>query len=363
VIRGLGRHDNCNYQLSKHKRTCTHNAPAAREFAIREHFSRNWQGTGFKAQLTAPDKATAIKFKRYLDEFGGVTSEVLISGPDTREGNDDVYTVGKEEVQAFWKVMMAKYGNENAYNRQLINAFKHGPEPEIIIVVDKLLTGFDAPRNTVLYVCRSLKEHTLLQAIARVNRLWEGKDFGYVVDYYGVIQELDEAMDLYASLPDFDQDEVSGALADIADVTGQVPQKHSELLDVFKGVKNKLDEEEYERVLADEELRQKFYEKLCGFHRTLGVALSSSRFLRETPEKKIKRYKDDLAFFMKLRAAVKKRYAEEIDYKEYEAKVQKLVDTHVTANELCKITELVSIFEREKFKAEVEIVVRIPNTL
>ena len=120
---------------------------------------------------------------------------------------------------------------------------------------------------------------------------------------------------------------------------------------MFKGVKNKLDEEEYERVLADEELRQKFYEKLCGFHRTLGVALSSSRFLRETPEKKIKRYKDDLAFFMKLRAAVKKRYAEEIDYKEYEAKVQKLVDTHVTANEVCKITELVNIFEREAFKA------------
>ena len=323
-------------------------------YDIREHYLQNWQGTGFKAQLTAADKATALKFKKFLDEFGGVTSEVLISGPDTREGNDDVYNVGKEEVQAFWKMTMAKYGNEKAYNRQVINAFKHGSEPEIIIVVDKLLTGFDAPRNTVLYVCRSLKEHTLLQAIARVNRLWEGKDFGYVVDYYGVIQELDEAMDLYASLPDFDDDEVSGALADIADVAGNLPQKHSELLDVFKGVRNKLDEEEYERVLADEELRQKFYDKLCGFHRTLGVALSSGRFLRETSEKKVKRYKDDLAFFMKLRVAVKRRYAEEIDYKEYEAKVQKLVDTHVTANDVCKITELVSIFEKEKFKAEVE---------
>jgi type I restriction enzyme R subunit len=83
-------------------------------YDIREHYVQNWQGTGFKAQLTAPDKATAIKFKRYLDEFGEVTSEVLISGPDTREGNDDVYTVGKEEVQAFWKVMMARYGNEKA---------------------------------------------------------------------------------------------------------------------------------------------------------------------------------------------------------------------------------------------------------
>ena len=321
---------------------------------IREHFVENWQGTGFKAQLTAPDKATAIRFKRYLDEFGGVTSEVLISGPDTREGNDDVYTVGREDVQAFWKVVMAKHGNEKAYNRQVINAFKHGPEPEIIIVVDKLLTGFDAPRNTVLYVCRSLKEHTLLQAIARVNRLWEGKDYGYILDYYGVIQELDLALDLYAALPDFDGEDVSSALGDIGAVAGQVSQRHSELLDVFRGVRNKLDEEEYERVLADEDLRQKFYEKLCGFHRTLGVALSSARFLRETPETKIRSYKDDLAFFMKLRAAVKKRYAEEIDYKEYEAKVQKLVDTHVVASEVCKITELISIFERDKFKAEVE---------
>ncbi len=323
-------------------------------YNIREHFAQNWQGTDFKAQLTAPDKATAIKFKKFLDEFGGVSSEVLISGPDTREGNEDIYSVGTDEVQAFWKTMMAKYGNEKAYNRQLINAFKHSPEPEIIIVVDKLLTGFDAPRNTVLYICRSLKEHTLLQAIARVNRLWEGKDFGYIMDYYGVIQELDEAMDLYASLPEFDKDDVSGALSDIAGVSKDVPQKHSELLDVFRGVKNKLDEEEYERLLADEELRPLFYEKLCGFHRTLGVALSSSRFLRETPAETLKRYKDDLAFFMKLRAAVKKRYAEEIDYKDYEAKVQKLLDTHVTANEVCKITELVSIFEKEKFKAEVE---------
>ena len=57
---------------------------------IREHYVRNWQGTGFKAQLTAPDKATAIKFKNYLDEFGEVTSGVPISGPDTREGNSDV---------------------------------------------------------------------------------------------------------------------------------------------------------------------------------------------------------------------------------------------------------------------------------
>src|SRR5258708_33638174 len=60
-------------------------------YDIRQHYVQNWQGTGFKAQLTAPDKATAIKFKKNLDEFGGGTAEVLISGPGTREGNEHLY--------------------------------------------------------------------------------------------------------------------------------------------------------------------------------------------------------------------------------------------------------------------------------
>jgi type I restriction enzyme, R subunit len=72
--------------------------------------------------------------------------------------------------------MMARYKTEDEYNRQIIDAFKGSGDPEILIVVSKLLTGFDAPRNTVLYVCKSLREHNLLQAIARVNRLYEDGD-------------------------------------------------------------------------------------------------------------------------------------------------------------------------------------------
>ena len=89
---------------------------------------------------------------------------------------------------------MAKHGSEDQYNKNLINGFKNGDEPEIIIVVDKLLTGFDAPRNTVLYLTRQLKDHTLLQAIARVNRLYEGKDFGYIIDYRGVLTESQQSI-------------------------------------------------------------------------------------------------------------------------------------------------------------------------
>lgn len=122
----------------------------------------------------------------------------------------------------------------------------------------------------------------------------------------------------------------------------------------FKTVKHKMDEEAYEQFLADEAVRQRFYEKLSAYSRTLGVALSTVKFVNETPETKLERYKKDLAFFMKLRVSMKKRYAEEIDYKEYEAKVQKLIDTHVAANEVLPITPPVNIFEQEQFQAEID---------
>ena len=89
-----------------------------------------------------------------------------------------------------------------------------------------------------------------------------------------------------------------------------------------------MDEEAYELLLADEELRQQFYKRLSEFARTLKIALSSIKFFEETPEATTEKYKRDLHFFQKLRVSVKKRYAEEIDYKEYEPKIQKLIDKH-----------------------------------
>jgi type I restriction enzyme R subunit len=141
-------------------------------YDVSEHFSKNWQGTGFKAQLATDSKAAALKFKKCLDEIGKVSSEVVISAPDEREGYEDVYEEPVEEVQKFWKTIIKRFGSETEYNKQVIASFKYSEQPEILIVVDKLLTGFDAPRNTVLYIAKSMKEHTLLQAIARVNRIY-----------------------------------------------------------------------------------------------------------------------------------------------------------------------------------------------
>lgn len=332
-----------------------------RAFDISEHFRQNWQGTGFKAQLVAPSKAAALKYKKFLDEIGEVTCELVISAPDEREGFADVDDdESSDEVVAFWQRMMKRYGDAEAYETQIINAFKHGEDPEILIVVSKLLTGFDAPRNTVLYLARKLKEHTLLQAIARVNRLYDDddgarpKEFGYVIDYAGVLGELDQALTTYSALEGFDEGDLAGALASINDEVRQLPQRHAELWDVFKTVANRQDEEAFEQLLADEKIRENFYERLSAYAKTLAIALSSEAFITGTPESRLKGYKSDLKRFTNLKAAVKLRYAESIDYRDYEPKIQKLLDIHISANEVLKLNEPVNIFDDAAFKQVVE---------
>src|SRR6185312_4087083 len=119
------------------------------------HFRDNWQGTQFKAQLVCDKKINAIRYKEFLDEIGIVTSEVLISSLDDREGEDSVFAKSNEREKRFWDKMMDEHGNSKKYERNLISRFKNQKDPEVIIVVDKLLTGFDEPKNTVLYLTRN----------------------------------------------------------------------------------------------------------------------------------------------------------------------------------------------------------------
>ena len=332
-----------------------------RAFDINDHYKQNWQGTGFKAQLVAPNKASALRYKAFLDELGEVSSEVIISPPDEREGFDEVDAEeSTDEVVAFWQRMMKRYGSEEEYNKQIVNAFKFGDEPEILIVVDKLLTGFDAPRNTVLYLARRLKDHTLLQAIARVNRLYEddtgakAKEFGFIIDYVGVLGELDEALTTYSALDGYDESDLHGALGSIHEEIKRLPQRHSDLWDIFKTVKNRHDEEAFEALLADEKLRGNFYDRLSAFAKTLAVAMSSEQFVEQTPAQRIQSYKNDLKRFVNLKAAVKLRYSEAIDYRDFEPKIKKLLDTHITANEVVRLNAPVNIFDEQAFQKVVE---------
>jgi type I restriction enzyme R subunit len=318
------------------------------------HFRDNWQGTPFKAQLVCDKKVNAIRYKEFLDEIGIVSSEVLISSIDEREGEDSAYEKSSEKENRFWKRMMDEHGNSKTYEKNIISRFKNQEDPEIIIVVDKLLTGFDEPKNTVLYLTRNLQSHKLLQAIARVNRIYPDKEFGYIIDYYGVIENLDDALLMYSSFEDFDADDLEGTLTNINEEIQKLPQKHSELWDIFKTITNKRDAEAYQLLLKDEAIRVVFYDKLAAFAKGLKLALSSMQFHKEVDEKTIDRYKEDLAMFMKLRMAVVERYSDAVDYKQYEGQIQKLIDTHITTEKVEVITELVNIFDKEKFQQEVE---------
>lgn len=322
---------------------------------ISYHFRDNWQGrTPFKGQLVCDKKVNAIKYKEYLDEIGIVSCEVLISSIDEREGEESAYEKSTEKENQFWKKMMDEHGNSKSYEKNIISRFKNQKDPEVIIVVDKLLTGFDEPKNTVLYLTRNLQSHKLLQAIARVNRIYPDKEFGYIIDYYGVIENLDDALQLYSSFEDFDDEDLAGTLTNISDEIKKLPQKHSDLWDIFKTIANKRDAEAYQQLLKDEAIRVLFYDKLAAFAKGLKLALSAIQFHKEVEEKVINRYKEDLTMFLKLRLAVVERYSDEIDYKQYEGQIQKLIDTHITTEKIETITELVNIFDKDKFQQEVE---------
>ena len=322
---------------------------------IVKHFTGNIQGTGMKGQLVAPSKLSAVRYREKLKEIGKISVEVLISAPDDREGEEDAFEKNNDKVRNFYKAMMDKYGTPAKYEKTIINSFKKSDDPEIIIVVDKLLTGFDAPLNEVLYLTRNLKEHTLLQAIARVNRVYPGKDYGYIIDYYGNLQNLDNALHTYSGLEAYDQQDLKGTLVDISQETAKLPQALSELWDIFKEVRNKYDEPAYEEELSDAAKRHRFYEKLSEYARLLKLALSSLDFNNNTSEARIEKYKKDAAFFLSLRASVKRRYFDEIDYKEYEPQIQKLIDKHITTDgTVLRITDMVNVFDQQERQAELE---------
>jgi type I restriction enzyme R subunit len=336
----------------------TGQAIRAKAFDISEHYRRFWQGTGFKAQLVAPSKAAAIRFKEVLDEIGHVSSEIIISPPDDHEGNDEVDKESKDLVRKFWDGMMAEYKSEAEYNRQIIDAFKGSDSPEILIVVSKLLTGFDTPRNTVLYVCKQLREHNLLQAVARVNRLFEEegkeKQFGFILDYEGLLGELDRALTAYSAFEGFDQDDLVGALHDIREEIRKLPQLHDQLWDLFKTIRNKKDMEQFEQFLADEAKRRNFYARLRAFGRCLHIALSSEKLYDVFDEKKIESFKQEWRQFSELKRSVQLRYQEVVDLKEFEPKIQRLLDDHVTAKPATIIIKAVNINDPDALKAVVK---------
>lgn len=323
---------------------------------IISNFKDTLHGTGFNAILACNKKIEAVKYYNiFKREEPELEVAVVISAPDLREGEADIDEDTSDIVKQFYLNEIAKYGNDEKYEDEIKSKFVSG-EIDILIVVDKLLTGFDAPRAATLYLDKQIKEHNLLQAIARVNRLCDGKDFGYIVDYRGLLGELDKALTMYkdAGLEEFEESEIKNAVYFIDTEIEKLFKTYDELRNIFECVQNKSDLEEYEVLLEDKEKRTDFYNKLCNFGSILTIILSSDRAYYKIGREKIIELRKALAFYQKLRATVKLRYSETIDHKEYEAKMQKLLDNHVVAKEMMRITEPVEITDVDNFEKELE---------
>ena len=320
-------------------------------FDISVHFSENYKkaGLGLKGQLATDSKLSAIRYKQALDNLGLISSAIVISAPDTREGHTDVDETNLPLVQDWWKKNVT--GDPQDYEKAIIEDFSTDGAPDILIVVDKLLTGFDEPRNAVLYIDKQLKGHNLIQAIARVNRLHPQKQFGYLIDYRGILKELDTAIRDYKNFEDQTQggfaiEDIEGLYSNVDTEYKRLPSLHDKLWGFFGHIDNKLDPEPYRQVFMPkyesdpdglevdtrQALREDFYEAVTEFGMCLKTALSTQSFFEDKAftEANIRRYKADLKWFSDLRKTVRMDAQETVDYSQYEGQIRDLIDRYVT---------------------------------
>lgn len=343
---------------------------------ISTHFTENFKklNKGLKAQLATESRLAAVRYHRYLTEIGMLDYAVVMSHPDSREGHTEVDEDERDqpEVQAWWEKHVGKQREED-YTRDVIAAFATDEGPDLLIVANKLLTGFDEPRNTVLYIDKPLKGHNIIQAVARVNRLHEEKRYGFLIDYRGVLKELDTAIREYQDLAEhtqggFEIDDLEGLYHQLNTEYKRLPMLHERLWAIFKDVKNKGDREQYRQILipqyAEDEhgnsydsrqkVRDDFFEALTEFGLCLKIALSSAAFYQDHrfSEDDIRTYKRDLAFFTGLRQTARQDAQETVDFNVYEKQINQLVDKHVVGTAIREPEGVYIVNELGKEKPE-----------
>lgn len=319
---------------------------------IANHFVKNIDHE-LKGQLACDSRLSAIKYKEYLDEAGLFESAVVMSPPDTREGNTEVDESSMPEVTQWWKKNVGTL-DERIYTKEIIKRFDQDDALKLLIVVDKLLTGFDEPKNIVLYIDKPLKEHNLIQAIARVNRLHPQKKFGLLIDYRGILAELDTTIQKYQDLASrtqggYDIHDIAGLYKQMSTEYKRLPLLYKELWAIFDGVQNKQDieqlrqallprmeEQDGELVDVHRKIREDFYEALTAFASCLKVALQSATFFEDTAfsDQDRHQYKETIKQLSSLRQRVQQDSGEKIEYKQYALQVKKLLDKHVAGVEV-----------------------------
>lgn len=320
-------------------------------YDIEDHFCRQFQGTGLKAQLVAPSKFSAILFQDIFEHNNRVRSAVVISEAKAEDEETDDH---KREVFDFLKKVAADHNGLESYEKEVIESFKNNPEGiELLIVVDKLLTGFDAPRNTVLYLTKELRDHNLLQAIARVNRIFDHssrpKTAGFIIDYSENAENIRTAMELFSS---FDKEDVRRALIDTAEKMEELAESYDALDTLFKGVENKADSDSYIQYLADEQKRDQFYREFRTFIKNLDECLSLHDFANRF--KDLDTYKRELKRYAELRKSAQLKYADKKDLKDYKTQLVKILDEYIDANEVEPLTGQININDKAAFDKALE---------
>ncbi len=283
---------------------------------IAEHFKEKVRPNGFKAQVVAPSRAAALRYAENLNSFGLNAYPIITTGP-----ND-----GAEFQQA-----------RDLDQETVTNAFVDSEgEPEVLVVVDMLLTGFDAPVEQVLYLDRPLREHGLLQAIARVNRRFSHrqdgveteKTYGLVVDYHGVSRDLEEALstfdwpDVQESMQELDED--PGPLMEAAAVQAESHFKGRDLNDTWACVAVFAPD-----ATTEGNYKADLFEGFNADYRRFSRLMD--RFL---PDPRALAYAARLARLTEIRAYARAQFLREdadVDWTEIGAKVKKLVDERISA--------------------------------
>ncbi|MDP3842807.1 MAG: type I restriction endonuclease subunit R [Oxalobacteraceae bacterium] len=265
-----------------------------------KHYREHIQPNGFKAMIVTSSRRAAVLYKQALDALEGPQSAVIISG----KHNDAVF--------------FAPY-TDGVTHKQQIDNFKQplAEQPlSIIVVKDMLLTGFDAPVCQVMYLDRKLKEHALLQAIARVNRTASGKARGFIVDYFGLSDYLTEALDM------FSKEDVAGALQDLKDEIPRLKAMHTRVMGHFKG----MDIDNLDAcilILKDEDKRQHFEIDFKKFAKQMDIIM---------PDPGAKPFLPDLKALGKINQGARNLYRDaQLDLAGVGEKVRALIEEHVRA--------------------------------
>ena len=276
-------------------------APKRIEMVCRDlldHYRQHIQPNGLKAMIVTASRLAAIRYKEALDSLNAPESAVVISGS---HNDEPCYHPHSDPTHV----------------QQAIERFKKpmAEEPlSLIIVKDMLLTGFDVPVCQVMYLDRRLTDHALLQAIARVNRTRRGKFRGYVVDYYGLSDYLQDALEI------FSKDDVGGALKPLKDELPRLERRHARAVRFFEGIdRDNLDA--CVDALEDEDVRAVFGMALRQFLESMDIVMPNPMAAPFLPDLK-------WLGLIQIRARNRFRPANS-DLFGCSDKVRKLIDEHV----------------------------------